>query len=277
VRACIVRPERNISLAALTVIELSPPEMVEVAARCGYTHVGLRPIAATPSEMHFPLLTDAVLRRETKARLDDLGIGVLDIEILRLKPETIVADFEAVLAFGAEFGARFALVAGNDPDLARTSDTLGALCELALPYKIAPHLEFMPWTRVHNVQTAVSVADASGSNNASLLVDAFHLNRSGGCVDDIPAHDPRFAYVQLCDIAGPIPADMDEILHEARAERLFPGEGDCDLVGLLRRLPAGIPISLEVPTTRPEHSAAERAQCAIDATRRLLKFLDAER
>ena len=33
---------RILSLAALTVLELSPPDMVEAAARAGYSHVGLR-------------------------------------------------------------------------------------------------------------------------------------------------------------------------------------------------------------------------------------------
>ena len=45
--------ERILSLAALTVLELSPPQMVEVAARAGYSHVGLRLVPATPEEHHF--------------------------------------------------------------------------------------------------------------------------------------------------------------------------------------------------------------------------------
>jgi sugar phosphate isomerase/epimerase len=135
----------------------------------------------------------------------------------------------------------------------------------------------MPWTHVPDMKCAMAVVDACGSSNVGLLVDAFHLNRSRGHVDDVPAYDPRFGYVQLCDIRGSIPADMDDILHEARAERLFPGEGECDLLGLLRRLPAGIPISLEVPTTRQGLSAEQRAQRAIDATRKLLDIVDTAR
>ncbi len=42
----------------------------------------------------------ASLRRQTLARLRDTGIRVLDVEILRLKPETVVADFEKILAVG---------------------------------------------------------------------------------------------------------------------------------------------------------------------------------
>jgi sugar phosphate isomerase/epimerase len=265
--------DRDISLAALTVLELSPPEMVAAAAHAGYSHIGLRPIPATPQEAHFPLLTDAALRRETRSALADHGIGVLDVEILRLKPDTVAQDFEPALAFGAEFGARFALVAGNDPDLSRSADNFAALCDLAAAYKISPHLEFMPWTDVPTIASARQMADASGSGNAGVLVDAFHLNRSGGSPADIPENDPRFGYVQLCDIAGPIPADLAELLHQARAQRLFPGEGDCDLPGILRRLPSGIPISLEIPRDDLRArglSAADCARLAIDSLKDLL-------
>ena len=65
---------------------------------------------------------------------------------------------------------------------------------------------------------------------------------------------------------------MDEILREARSDRLFPGEGEIDLAGLLTRLP-GLPISLEVPADRLRASgidAAKRARMAMEATRRLL-------
>ena len=107
--------ERIFSLASLTVLELSPPEMVEVAARAGYSHLGLRLVPATPEEHHFPLVADTGLRRQTRDRLRDTGVRVLDVEILRLKPQTRISDFEAVLAVGAQFSAREVLVAGNEP------------------------------------------------------------------------------------------------------------------------------------------------------------------
>jgi sugar phosphate isomerase/epimerase len=263
--------DRDISLAALTVLELSPPQMVEVAARCGYSHVGLRPMAATPNEVHFPIMADAALRRETLAAMRDKGVGVLDIEILRLKPEAIISDFEAVFAFGEQFGARFALVAGNDADLTRTTDNFAALCALAKPFGIRPHLEFMPWTNIPDIKSALQIVGET--HNGGLLVDAFHLNRSGGEVTDIPSNDARFGYLQLCDIAGSIPFNMNDILHEARAERLFPGDGDCPLTELIERVPSGLPISLEIPRDtlrRQGVSSEEIARRALFATQHLL-------
>lgn len=266
--------QRVMSLAALTVLELSPVAMVEVAARAGYSHVGLRLEPATPEEHHFPLVADAGLRRQTAARLRDTGIKVLDVEILRLKAETRVADFEALLAVGAEFGASELLVAGNDPDESRLTAHFAELCDLAGQYGLHPHLEFMPWTDASNLTQALRIVEQAGRDNGCVLVDAFHFDRSASSLDDLRQITPsRLRYAQLCDVAGPRPDDMAEILRQARNERRFPGDGDCDLAGLLGSLPPSIPLSLEIPTRQLYEqgiSALQRAQMALDKTRQLL-------
>ena len=270
-------PDRLYSLAALTVLELSPPAMVEVAARAGYDAVGLRLIPATPEEHHFPLTTDRDLLARTRRRLADTGLRVLDIEILRLKPDTEVAhDFRRVLEIGAELGASEVLVAGNDDDEARTLDNFAGLCELARPLGLHPHLEFMPWTGVKNLSQAhrlVAAAREAGRHNACLLVDAFHFNRSASRLEEL-ARVPRewMRYMQLCDVAGPIPDAMAEILREARQERCFPGDGDIDLTALLTALPPDRPLSLEIPTEslrRQGVTPLARAQRALEKARRI--------
>ena len=269
--------ERIFSLASLTVLELSPPDMVEVAARAGYSHVGLRLVPATPEEQHFALVGDSQLRRQTLLRLRDTGIKVLDVEILRLKPQTVVADFEKILAVGAEFGASELLVAGNDPDEQRLTEHFAELCDLAARYGLHPHLEFMPWTDARNLQQAARIVENAGRENGGVLVDAFHFDRSGSRLEELVKVAPsRLRYAQLCDVAGPRPADMAEILRQARNERRFPGDGDCDLPGLLRGLPADIPLSLEIPTVQLLEqgvSGLDRAQMALDKTRELLARL----
>nr|BFD44537.1 TIM barrel protein [Pseudomonas sp. FFPRI_1] len=266
--------ERIFSLASLTVLELSPPQMVEVAAQAGYSHVGLRLVPATPEERHFPLVADADLRRQTLARLRDTGVRVLDVEILRLKPQTRIKDFEGVLAVGAEFAASELLVAGNDPDEARMTDNFAALCDLAVQYGLHPHLEFMPWTDARNLEQAVRVVENAGRSNGCVLVDAFHFDRSASRLEDLAKVAPaRLRYAQLCDVAGPRPEDMQEILRQARNERRFPGDGDCDLPGLLKCLPDNLPLSLEIPTLQLLEqgvSALQRAQMALDKARALL-------
>src|SRR5437763_709372 len=84
------------------------------------------------------------------------------------------------------------------------------------------------------------------------LVGALHLARAGGRPTDLDALGPgRLPYVQLCDAASAAPADTDpEGLRRAVAEavghRLPPGEGVLPLAGLLSRIDAGAPVSLEV-------------------------------
>jgi sugar phosphate isomerase/epimerase len=185
-----------------------------------------------------------------------------------------VASFEKILAVGAEFGASELLVAGNDSDEQRLTENFARLCDLAAPYGLHPHLEFMPWTDARDLQQAVRIVENAGRENGAVLVDAFHFDRSGSRLEDLASVAPsRLRYAQLCDVAGPRPADMAEILRQARNERRFPGDGDCDLPGLLRCLPANIPLSLEIPTVQLLEqgvSGLDRAQMALDKTRELL-------
>ncbi len=227
-------------------------------------------MAATPEEDHFPILTDAALKHELRAVLDGEAIGVLDIEIIRIRPEMDWMQIEAVCAFANQFGATRMLVADNDPDPVRSKGTLAHLAALAAPYGVTPHLEFMPWTCAPDLATAID--RIAGIENCRLLVDAFHLARSGGSPADLVPGDPQIGYLQLCDIAGPIPP-LDEILREARSDRLFPGEGEIDLAQLVTRLP-DIPISLEVPAGRLRDAgvtAEARAMRAIEGTRVVLE------
>jgi hypothetical protein len=53
--------------------------------------------------------------RETIARLDDRGLEVADVEIIRLTPNTRPADAIPLLEIGAGLGARFLNVFGDDP------------------------------------------------------------------------------------------------------------------------------------------------------------------
>jgi sugar phosphate isomerase/epimerase len=268
---------RPLSLAALTVLELSPPEMVSCAAQAGYSHVGLRLIPATPEEPQYPIIGATPIVRETLKRLDDTGVKVLDVEIFRLKPDTRVADYEPAMETGARLGASDLLVAGNDPDEGRLIERFAEFCDTAAKFGLNASLEFMPWTDARNLLQAARIVGTADRPNSGVLIDAFHLDRSGSHIEDI-AQVPRewLHFMQLCDIPAERPANMDGIIAEARAERLFPGKGGLDLLGLLRALPRDIPISVEVPTVKLAQtiSAVERARRALVATKTLLAKLD---
>ncbi len=205
-----------------------------------------------------------------KARLADTGVRVLDVEVFRLTAETRVADFEPAIGAAAELGAAQVLVHGADPDPARLADSFGRLCDLAARYRLIANLEPMPWVDVSNVDKALAVLRAAARVNSGLLVDAIHFFRAGdepAGLAAVPKH--YFHYAQFCDARRERPAEMQEIIRQARADRLMPGEGGLDLAGLVRALPDGLPLSLEIPYARPM-PALERARRAREATLRLL-------
>lgn len=261
------------SLAALTVLELAPPELVEVAASCGYDHVGIRLLPAVPGGLAYPLMDDAVALKETLARLDATGIAVADLEVVAFRPETDVAGFSAFFETGARLGAKNILVAGYDPDLARFADRFAKFCEAAAKRDLTADLEFMPWTSVPDLHTADRIVAQSGQPNAGVLVDALHFDRSRSLLGElvrIPAE--RLHYWQLCDGPATPPATTEEMMHAARHERMFPGEGGIDLVSLARAMPADIPVSIEVPTASLAKSlnAEARARRALEAARKII-------
>src|SRR5262245_35403929 len=100
---------RPIGLAALTVLELSPPQQVETAAQAGYSHVGLRLIPATPEEVRHPIVGETPMVRDVERLLADTGIKVLDVEIFRLTPDVRIDDFEPAMATAARLGAQHML------------------------------------------------------------------------------------------------------------------------------------------------------------------------
>ncbi|GIE29671.1 hypothetical protein Ait01nite_027160 [Actinoplanes italicus] len=270
------RPEGRVhdySLAHLTALSLSPPELVEAAAEAGYRYVGLRLTRVTPQEPHYPLATDPALMRTTKVRLAAAGVEVLDIELARIGPDEDPRDFQRFLEAGAELGARHVITQLPDPDRSRKVDRFALLCEMARPLGLTVDLEFPSWTETPDLTEAARVLRAAGQPNGGMLIDLLHFARSGSSIADLrelPAEWFHFAHV--CDAPPGVPPTNEELIHTARFERLYPGEGGIDLDGILSALPAGLPYALEIPKAQlsAQIGAKEHARLAIAAARKRL-------
>jgi sugar phosphate isomerase/epimerase len=81
--------------------------------------------------------------------------------------------------------------------------------------------------------------------------------------------------MQLCDAPAERPTNIEGLLHQARAERLMPGDGGLDLAGILRAVPDDLPIGLEIPMESLARTvpALERTRQMLVKTRRLLASL----
>jgi 4-hydroxyphenylpyruvate dioxygenase len=263
-------PAHDYSLAHLTALNLAPPDLIDAAADAGYRYVGLRLTRVTPDEPHYPLATDPALMRQTKARLAATGVGVLDVELARIGPHDDPRDFLPILQAGAELGARHVITQLPDPDRERKTEHFAQLCDLARPLGLSIDLEFPSWTETPDLTDAADVVRTVNRPNAGILIDLLHFARSGSSPADLrelPREWFRFAHV--CDAPAEVPTTRDGLIHTARSERLFPGEGGIDVSGILAALPPDIPYALEIPHAirTIQVGAKEYVRLAVNATR----------
>ena len=241
---------RPLSLDHLTVIDASPLELIEAAAAGGFQHVGLRIVQPLAAQPVVDVIGSAALRRDLKATAAGTGVSIRLIESIWLGPETDPTMLEPALATGAELGARFVLVAGNDPERTRLTDNLDRLSGLAQDHGLEIAFEFMPFTQVRRYEDALAVKREVGRNNLRLLVDALHLSRSGRDLRKLESFDASVvSYVHLCDARGPVPSP-DRLRDEARLDRYDLGEGELPLDDFLAAMPADACLGVEAPCSR---------------------------
>jgi sugar phosphate isomerase/epimerase len=280
-----VNAAQPVGIGHLTMLDVAPPDLVHVAHEAGFDAVGVRAAAVGPTEEPWPVGLGSPMLAETLRRMDDTGIQVTDVELIRLNPDTVPAQFQALFETGAQLRARFVNVMADDPDLGRSRDNFAALVELARPYGLQPVIEAIPYMHIKSLKHAVALIGDSGGG---LLADPLHLHRAGGTPADFRALDPALiSYYQLCDAPRDVPAglsrparlprgqsvgDITDIALESRAARLFPGEGDLPLAEFVAAMPAGLPVNVEAPNLvrLAELGPVEFARRAREAVARLL-------
>lgn len=259
----------GLSLASGVMPDATPLQTVDAAAAAGFDHVGLWIDVASWT---------TATTRAVRAALRASGLGLLDAEVLWIRPGLANPDHLRAIDIAAELGARNVLVVSSDPDYGATLAKYVQLCGHAAPAGIKVALEFGAFTEIGTLEAAVAVLRDARQPNQALLVDALHLHRSGGRPADL-AWVPTewFSYAQLCDapLHGPAVSERAAIREEAVDLRLCPGQGELPLGGLLAALPAALPLSVEVRSVtlrRGWPNFAERAGVVARNTRQWLAF-----
>lgn len=228
----------RLSLAAGVMPEFTPEQTVAAAAAAGWDAAGLW----VDLRVWTPETT-----RTVKRRLADGGIPALDAEVVWFRDGPDDPDHFRLVDIAAEVGAPNVLAVSSATPR-DTADKLGRLAEHAAAAGVRVSLEFGAFTAVRSLADALEVLRLCGPA-PGLLVDPLHFARTGGRPADLAAVDAgRFAYAQFCDApaSGPSPDDVPAIIEEALDLRLYPGDGELPLGGLLDALPPGTPLSVEL-------------------------------
>jgi len=117
--------------------------------------------------------------------------------------------------------------------------------------------------------------EVGAEQNAVICLDPLNHVRGGGTVAELRAIDPRLLpYAQISDgVLGPGEPDPARLGRMSPNQRRLPGEGTLPLHEILDALPAGLPLSVELPIPKSEQrSAREWARTTAESTRR---FFDA--
>jgi sugar phosphate isomerase/epimerase len=138
------------------------------------------------------------------------------------------------------------------------------VCRRAVEHDLLVHIEWLPWSKIPDLATALSIVQLAGQPNGGLNIDAWHLVRSGVGLDELRAVPGSLILgIQLDD--GPL--DPESNLVEATLHaRELPGKGAFDLHGIVGALndtgttaPIGVEVFSDALHALPSEDAARAA------------------
>ncbi len=268
-----------------TVRQASLLQLIEVAETHGF------PTITVPPAVFELCLASGTTVAGLRRRLSDAGIRVTVIDALTrdLPGSPRIDEIPAIWRDNWKYGLddlirmAEALEAptinvthflGNPvtpPDMAQA---IAGLAKRAGGHWLRLSLEFIPDTSLASLAAAAQIVQLCGAANVGIMLDVWHLLRSGGRAEDIrslPADS--LAGVQLNDRR----ADAIEAPRESVADRSLPGEGAAPLQEILQAILANTPgVSIEIEVFSSQLAAlspmvaAERVAHAVAAWQRTL-------
>ncbi len=276
--------QNDLVLCAGTAQHVPLLERLAPARAAGYSGVSLQP------HEHARLRAAGTGDAELRSRVADAGLAIAELDAVTtwLPDHAPPASFpsglsdmlrgctpERLVPIAASIGARSLTVVefyGARVDLDVAAESFAGICDLAASHGLLVHLEFLPWAGIPDLRSAAEIARRAGRSNGGLLIDSWHLFRSGATLAEL-AEIPgeRVLGVQLDDAPARAEADLAV---ETQHRRLLPGEGSFDLVGLVRtldrigsRAPLGVEVFSDALAEQPIETVA---RTSADAARRIL-------
>jgi len=251
----------------MTVRQATLPELIAVAADSGFAS-----LTTTP----FLLERSGVELTELRRQCDDAGVTMGYIDGLSSPlpgtPGGVTEErcFDMAEALGAK-AVNVVHFEGRPVPFAEMADVLGGVADRAARRDLTILIEFLPGTGIPDFPGALDLVRAVGHDNLRVMLDTWHLARTGGgthqMVGDAPALIGGIQVSDRCKIQDAQP-------YVKMAGRYLPGEGELPLMSILApvlaahpELPVGVEVLNDALKAMP---AADAASVAAAALRRVL-------
>ncbi|MER2191184.1 MAG: TIM barrel protein [Solibacillus sp.] len=236
------------SISHLTLLKLSPPELVRVADVAGYDYVSLRTICMKlGNEPDYSLADNPMLYNETKEALEKSHVQFLDIELAKIYDDMDLAHYEREMEVAASLGAKHVISSIWTDNKAFATEQFAQLCEMAAQYHLTVELEAVPISTVKTIAEVRSILEKVNAPNQGMLVDVHHFHRSRESLETLQKLPREWIhFIHFCDAQLEIPTTEEEMRRILREERLYIGEGGIDVRSIVDALP-NVPLSLEIP------------------------------
>lgn len=264
---------RNLALHQITMTQGGPVGLVEFAAKAGLKKICLFTTSPTSGngENMFSVVA-AADKQAFQSLMANNGVSIINAEYFPIMPDAQVTQYTAALELAAELGARRAVTHIHETNPARINDQLGMFCEMARNLDMEVGLEFTGFAKgCDSLEKAVKLHRDTSQQNLKIAIDALHLFRTGGTLEQLKTVDPHIiGYAQICD--GPHFRKSDDYVEEAM-NRMIPGEGMFPLRALIDILGEHVDLDIEVPhyASGPHFDAEDWAHQAIAASKELLE------
>jgi len=245
--------------------EVSLDERVAAAKAAGFVEIGL--------SCRWMKLW---LQDHDIAELDELlaesGMRVGELEALRvLKAEPDPLEDVAAMLAERYHPRRLQVVGDYEGTIEDAAQRLARVADRFGQWGLDIVLEPLPFTNVTTPAIGADIVKATGRSNVGLCLDIWHVYRAGldfSCLDGVW---PYIFTLQMND--GTVIAEDPNLYDDCLANRRILGEGEFDIVGLLRQRDQFKPdttFSMEVISTRlREQDAHQTAQEIADGLMRV--------
>lgn len=244
-------------------------ELIEAAGRHGFPTLSIRP------DMVRACISGGTSVAELRRRLADAGLRVRVIDALAAGMPGMAAataaaraagqqgpvDEETCFAVAEMVGSpmvNISLFGGEPASLEALAEAIGQTSRRAAARGLDIVLEFVPGTTIPDIGFARAIVETCGEANCRVLLDPWHLVRSGGSLDDVLAlPSGMLGGFQLDDWTKPAPGAP----YVPMTGRDLPGEGELPLHAITRAALANNPAL----TAEVEVFSAELRGLSIDA------------